>query len=851
MRKYLALLVSFFITTTAFAALPTQFLLGNKEDTTPAGQVSGLRIYIPFDTMTGQVGWTDMAIIRSSDSTDIMDTLVPADVTDLTEGDNDTCTSAPCVSITSFTQLETGEYGVDSGSDTKGGSYKYFNDVAWEGNRDGTSEELQNAVGYRQVTDQDVNLRAKFSAIELEEIRLSGEHLDIASAWQFGPVQFYDQSGAALTPARAPFNEGDYYYYGNGGSYYYSYQFGTEHPAPTVTGLRMVIAHTSNSTRISDIALYEDGDWNTDLVASMTAISDGGAIIIDGFNDLSAGQYGTDSDTDDNDNEWNNAAFSRWPYADSITNHHTSETSSSGMTVFFRFASAVDLEAVIMQYDTPGTYGDPSEEVTFFDMGGNALPIKSTCRTDDDMDIQLPDNANQDACFYTFANVLLTDTAPIRLVQPAVTGTQSVGNTLTTGNGTWSNSPTSYTYKWYNNGVEIGSETASTYTIAAGDAGDYLQSEVTATNASGSLAIKSDPVWIISTNSVAPVASGNAFVGEVLSCTSGSWNGTVESYLYKWRRDGSDIAGQTGTTYTTTESDIDANIDCAVAAVNDGGTSAYTDSNNIGPITAPTDGPLDDVIASVVVDLDATMTESYSGSGETWSNMIVTPADGASQTDYDFWLGVDGDTDGDEPTFTGSADDPAAYFSVGGDDFFNGKSVLGPTTIRNMHKKTGGTNQWWCAVAFKRGSDVGGTPWGRGWTGNAQGIYPFTSATNISLYQDYTSATTNQSFSFNPDTSDYLMIISADMEATTNNVRRWINTTTATTYSKTWASASTDPTYALRIGATVDSTNGLRSALPASSRIYHFSCGNAYLDNTGAAAIFNHLETRHARDYTP
>ncbi len=80
--------------------------------------------------------------------------------------------------------------------------------------------------------------------------------------------------------------------------------------------------------------------------------------------------------------------------------------------------------------------------------------------------------------------------APGNTVAPAVTsgtGFFSAGNTLTTTTGTWTNSPTSYTYQWYRNGVAItGGATAATYTIGPPDIGTTLSATVTATNGSGS-----------------------------------------------------------------------------------------------------------------------------------------------------------------------------------------------------------------------------------------------------------------------------------------------------------------------------------------------------------------------------
>ena len=77
-------------------------------------------------------------------------------------------------------------------------------------------------------------------------------------------------------------------------------------------------------------------------------------------------------------------------------------------------------------------------------------------------------------------------TAPVNIVLPAISGTQAPGATLTTTDGTWTNSPTSYTYQWKRGGVDIGGATANTYVVQSADNGATLTVTVTATNAGGS-----------------------------------------------------------------------------------------------------------------------------------------------------------------------------------------------------------------------------------------------------------------------------------------------------------------------------------------------------------------------------
>ncbi|WP_174804350.1 phage tail tube protein [Martelella limonii] len=65
---------------------------------------------------------------------------------------------------------------------------------------------------------------------------------------------------------------------------------------------------------------------------------------------------------------------------------------------------------------------------------------------------------------------------------PTISGTASVGEVLTATGGTWTGSgPISLAYQWYSEGVAISGETASTYTVGAGESGNDITVAVTAT----------------------------------------------------------------------------------------------------------------------------------------------------------------------------------------------------------------------------------------------------------------------------------------------------------------------------------------------------------------------------------
>lgn len=69
---------------------------------------------------------------------------------------------------------------------------------------------------------------------------------------------------------------------------------------------------------------------------------------------------------------------------------------------------------------------------------------------------------------------------PVNSVLPAITGTKTVGQTLTCSTGTWSKSPT-LAYQWLRDGVPISGATASTRLLAAPDAGALMSCSVIAT----------------------------------------------------------------------------------------------------------------------------------------------------------------------------------------------------------------------------------------------------------------------------------------------------------------------------------------------------------------------------------
>src|SRR5207245_11168649 len=85
----------------------------------------------------------------------------------------------------------------------------------------------------------------------------------------------------------------------------------------------------------------------------------------------------------------------------------------------------------------------------------------------------------------------------------------------------------------------IGGATASTYLIAAGDAGFRLRVTVKATNGSGSASADSATKDVTGApmNLAPPTITGVAQAGSLLTAQKGSWTGVpAPTFAYKWQQ---------------------------------------------------------------------------------------------------------------------------------------------------------------------------------------------------------------------------------------------------------------------------------------------------------------------------
>ncbi|WP_162600002.1 DUF4347 domain-containing protein [Azospirillum sp. TSH58] len=252
----------------------------------------------------------------------------------------------------------------------------------------------------------------------------------------------------------------------------------------------------------------------------------------------------------------------------------------------------------------------------------------------------------------------ITNSAPVNSAAPSVSGTATVGNALSTTNGTWTDADgdgRTYSYQWYRaddttgtNGASISGATSSSYTLTTSDAHKYLRVVVTANDGKGGTQTATSTYTAITNsapvNSAAPTVSGTATVGNALSTTNGTWtdaDGDGQTYSYQWYRaddtagtNGASISGATSSSYTLTTSDAHKYLRVVVTA-NDGkggtqtATSTYTAITNSAPVNS----------AVPSVSGTATVGNALSTTNGTW-----TDADGDGRTYSYQWYRADDTT---------------------------------------------------------------------------------------------------------------------------------------------------------------------------------------------------------------
>jgi len=155
-------------------------------------------------------------------------------------------------------------------------------------------------------------------------------------------------------------------------------------------------------------------------------------------------------------------------------------------------------------------------------------------------------------------------------VTPTITGTATVGSTLTAVAGDWTPSGTEFTYQWRRNNVAITGATASTYKVTTADAGARITVVVTGSNDDLPAVSKASAAKVIAaiafTKTATPSISGTAKVGKTLKASIGTWSPAPTTVKYTWKRNGATISGATSASYKVRSADTGKKITVTVTA---------------------------------------------------------------------------------------------------------------------------------------------------------------------------------------------------------------------------------------------------------------------------------------------
>jgi hypothetical protein len=238
---------------------------------------------------------------------------------------------------------------------------------------------------------------------------------------------------------------------------------------------------------------------------------------------------------------------------------------------------------------------------------------------------------------------------------------------------------------------------------------------------------------------------------------------------------------------------------------------------------------LDSIESTTCFDLDGRISQSYSGSGTDWLNMVVSPSDGSAQSDYDMTIGSGVTHDGSGFSMDGTAN---SRMRVASNTAF----------FEDIHKSTG-TTDFWIAMTINLPASGDQQILFATNTGGAgdSGLRAMSNGGAGVLFLQQGNGTTNTNANCGGtlnNTGEHTIIISREGAGT--NTRHWIDTDTASDVSHTYNTSTAAASGLATTGATAD--NG--TTIDSGGIITSFAMGDGYLDNTRAAAIRANLEAR-------
>jgi len=159
---------------------------------------------------------------------------------------------------------------------------------------------------------------------------------------------------------------------------------------------------------------------------------------------------------------------------------------------------------------------------------------------------------------------------------PTVTGTRTVGATLTAVPGSW-DSATRFSYQWLRDGSPINKATSSTYQQVPADAGKVINVQVTGAKTNYASVTKTSVGTSVTasaplTATPTPTISGSPSVDATLTASAGTWDVGV-TLAYQWYRGTVAITNATAPTYVLSGADFGNTITVSVTGTKAGFTT--------------------------------------------------------------------------------------------------------------------------------------------------------------------------------------------------------------------------------------------------------------------------------------
>lgn len=263
----------------------------------------------------------------------------------------------------------------------------------------------------------------------------------------------------------------------------------------------------------------------------------------------------------------------------------------------------------------------------------------------------------------------------------------------------------------------------------------------------------------------------------------------------------------------------------------------------------PAGGSIQSIVSEALFDLDATQSDSYGGTGQTWANLVTSPHDGETQTTYDCWLGSGSGASSDDPSFTGTAGSSSAYFAMDGGDFFKMKTntdtlkgVMRPNTDTHGYDLT-----WIFALQTPTTTTNYSLAHNRGTLNSTNGLFAVIQSTPRINYQhkeaSYNSNTVNINNNFSAVRERHFII---KVDKTANTVTVWENGTKLTPGTG-FTTFSADAAGNMAFGAYPSDAPALY--MPNGTRFRAVGLILKAVTDTEATNLFNEYQTRHGNIY--